>query len=901
MAEVSQPSSHRLSNGLRYTILPLKAEKGRLEIRMKVYAGSVDEEDHQAGVAHMVEHLAFRSTEKHPNGLMPFLHENKWVRGRNYNAVTTNDSTTYMLTPPANMGLDESLSVLSQLLFYAKLTQNDLESERKIIVEEWRAGQGVGRRMDRLRTNSVRVDSRYTRHPVIGTLESIQTMPVTELQQFYQKWYAPNNMQLLIVGDVEVAETQRLIEQYFGDIKEKPLPVRDYYEPQLSHTLRTTQLQDAQSGVSQIAYILRFDESPLREQSEVARYRRLVDRLALEIVAMRLRNESEELPQGIRSLVFRKSDIGKTTVAIGIFAGVDETSHQQGLKRILTEIERLSRFPITQAELARQKEKVQAQIEQAKKHKNERDFSGWIEAMLSTVMSDKPYLPQAEIAYLIEPMLHKITLEEVNSHIQQWFLAQDKIVQYQAPRLIQIEKITPELVSQLHTEVRQNEIAPPRQEKIIQPMVLEPLSVQGKIIEEKYFPEQNVHYFYLSNGDKVVWLKSPLAKERSYFEARSAAGFQADSLVNWQSQLASQLVVQNGPKEWTSEQLNRWKELKKVNLSLKQTERELIFSGQVDNDKLSEMLHLYYAFQQQTQIKEGIDEVKTSISRTFELAEKNTPENLRRKALTLLRYGVESLDTVPEKAALEQLSYQDLNQQWQKITASPVTYYLMNDMTEESIKQLITMYLSAIPRSTALVNSAHLMIEGRKSDYFAMNLEPKDNVQIWSFTPQKWQGKNAVLVSLLENIASQKLKLSLRDEYLGVYSVKFNSRLNPESHRIETELSFVSNPTMTDKLIKQAEIVLQNLPEQITEEDVQDAKWAFLRAEEKRQELPYSWMIRLVLSDKQFNSPRYLSEIGQLVEGISLKNLKRLATQLYNTENSKIFITTPIQPQKVPE
>src|SRR3712207_25280 len=88
-AEISQPISGKLENGLSYTLLPLHSEKGHLEIRMKVNAGSVDETDEQTGVAHMVEHLVFRGTNAHPNGLMPYLHEQKWVRAKNYNAVTT--------------------------------------------------------------------------------------------------------------------------------------------------------------------------------------------------------------------------------------------------------------------------------------------------------------------------------------------------------------------------------------------------------------------------------------------------------------------------------------------------------------------------------------------------------------------------------------------------------------------------------------------------------------------------------------------------------------------------------------------------------------------------------------------------------------------------------------------
>ena len=69
-----------------------------------------------------------------------------------------------------------------------------MDDERKIILEEWRSGQGVAARMNVQRTASIRADSRYARWPVIGTPQSIEAMPATELQAFYQTWYKPNNI-----------------------------------------------------------------------------------------------------------------------------------------------------------------------------------------------------------------------------------------------------------------------------------------------------------------------------------------------------------------------------------------------------------------------------------------------------------------------------------------------------------------------------------------------------------------------------------------------------------------------------------------------------------------------------------------------------------------------------------
>lgn len=892
-AEKSAPIQGQLDNGLKYTILPLHDEKGHIEIRMRVNAGSVDENDDQAGVAHMVEHLVFRGTNAHPNGLMPYLHEQKWVRGKNYNAVTTSDSTTYMMTPPNTAGLSQSFDALSQMLFGAKLSQADLDDERKIILEEWRQGLGVGATMNEQRTASVRANSRYARHRVIGTEQSINSMPATELQQFYQTWYAPNNMNLLVVGDVDPSEAKAEIDRYFGKAEKKNTPVRDYLNPALADCLQINKLQDLRSGVSQVAYILRFDDSESRAQTDEGRYQRLLDRIALASIVQRLRNQSEVLPKGISAVVPRKSDIGTHTAALGLFATVVPTGHLQGLKQIFEEIERLKRFPMTEEELEKQKAPIQAQIENAKKHDGDREFSRWVQAMADTTLLDKPFLTQPEIANLTEPMLKKITVAEVNARIHQWLEAKDRIVQYQPPRDTKLD-INEAQVAQLQEEAQKAEISEPQKEKEIVPMLLEHVQAKGSITDEQKFEVQNVQHWTLSNGDKVVWLKSPLAKDKTYFQAQSSAGFKAKGLGEWQSQVALQLIAQNAPLDWEFEQLKHWKELNKVNLSMKQTATRLLLEGTVDNAKLADLLRLVYAYQVETKVKDGLDETKESLAKMVASQNAKNSENERLKAISMLRYNQENIEmSLPNKSSLDQLNEKSLNDEWAKMLQAPMTYYFVNDMNDAEMKSLVTQFLSDFPRGKRFDSAQVLPTEGKAVASFAMNPEPKSDVKMWAFSAHQWQGKDAVLVSILRNIATNKLKMALRDKELGIYSLRFESSLNPETDRIESELSFVANPDNADKLIGQARVVLDALPEQITEEDVKAAKVQFVTAEKDRLQEPRTWLARLILSENHSGNPQYLTEMQSLADGITLDNVKAMAKLLYNTNNEKVFITTP--------
>ena len=893
VAEKSAPVQGQLDNGLKYTILPLHDEKGHIEIRMRVNAGSVDENNDQAGVAHMVERLVFRGTNAHPNGLIPYLHEQKWVRGKNYNAITTSDSTTYMMTPPNTAGLSKSFDALSQMLFGAKLTQTDLDDERKIILEEWRQGLSVGATMNEQRTASVRANSRYARHRVIGTEQSINSMPATQLQQFYQTWYTPNNMNLLVVGDVDPSKAKEEIDLYFGKVEKKNTPVRDYLNPTLADRLQINKLQDPRSSVSQVAYILRFDDGASRAQTDDGRYQRLLDRLALASIVQRLRNQSEILPKGVSAVVPRKSDIGTQTTALGLFATVEPTGHPQGLKQIFEEIERLKRFPITEEELAKQKAPIQAQIENAKKHDGDREFSRWVQAMIDTTLLDKPFLTQPEIANLSEPILKKITAAEVNARIQQWLEAKDRIVQYQPPRDTKLE-ISETQVVQLQAEAQKAEISAPQQEKEIVPMSLEHVQAKGSITSVEKFDAQNVQQWTLSNGDKVVWLKSPLAKDKTYFQAQSSAGFKAKGLGEWQSQVALQLIAQNAPLDWEPEQLKHWKELNKVSISLKQTATKLIFDGSVENAKLADFLRLFYAYQAETKVKDGLDETKETLGKMIATQNGKNSENERLKAISILRYNQEKVDDIlPNKDSLEQLTDKSLNEEWAKMLQAPTTYYFMNDMNEDEMKGLVTQFLSDFPRSKRFDSVQVLPTEGKAIASFAMNPEPKSDVKMWAFSSHQWQGKDAVLVSILRNIATNKLKMALRDKELGIYSLRFESSLNSETDRIESELSFVANPDNADKLIGQARAVFDALPEQITEEDVKIAKAQFVTAEKDHLQEPRTWLARLILSENHTGNPQYLTEMQSLADGITLDNVKAMAKEIYNTNNEKVFITTP--------
>lgn len=885
----------KLDNGLRYTILPLHDNANRIDVRLRVNAGAVDETDEQIGGAHMVEHMVFRGSKAYPQGVMKMLLDSGWKRAQSYNAVTNADTTTYMFSPPKGAkDLAFTLNVLDQMMFHANISQKDLDDERKIILEEWRSGQGVGARMAAQRTASVRADSRYARWPVIGSPQSIETMPAKNLQDFYRTWYHPNNMHLMIIGDVQPKDTAKLIRETFSSEKMTALPARDYRDPQLAPRIQFKQLGDEKSAVSQIAYIFRFDERDSHAQDEQGRKLRLVERLALSALSHRLQNQKETLPKGVSALTVRKNDIGENTSAVGIFASVEANQHENGLKEILTELARLKAYPITQKELEAEKKPLYEQLEFAAKGGKNRQFEDWVNVMNTTVFMDKPYFSQKQLAAMTKPILDAITAQDVQNLLMKWLNAEDRIVQYQSPRMAKMDPINQAVLDHLTQQVSQSQITAPVEKAVLPPMSLSPLTAaQGKIVKTQDFPAEKVVHWTLENGDKVVWLKSALANDRTLFRAVNSGGFMAQGLSPWQSQMAVQMIAQSAPENWQVEQLVQWKKDHKVNLNLEQKADNLTFSGETDNANLGDLLRLYYALEREIAITDGVDETVEDMQKTLQARSKNAADREISDAQQRLRFGKLNTATIPTESELNQVTAQSLNQQWDRIRTLPTTYYFVNNLSAEAMQKFVQTYLAALPRTKALTTQLEQPLKGTHQATIKANVEPRTDWTLDFYQDHQWKGEDAMLVALIRPIMANKLKAGLRDESLGIYRLRLDSTLNPSTNRIESTLFFGAKPENMPKLIAQAKQILVDLPNNISAADIEQAKLGFVQQEKARQQDVRTQLNRLILSETHYGDPRYLTESKKLLEGITLEKVKTMAKKAADLTNSTELVVEP--------
>ena len=211
-----------LENGLEVVAIPLKKNSViTTDVFYKV--GSRDEMMGKSGMAHMLEHLNFKSTKNLKDG--EFDEIIKGFGGVN-NASTGFDFTHYYINS-SKENLAKSLELLAELMANLKLNDKEFQPERQVVAEErlWRTDNNPG---GYLYFNLFNLA--YSYHPYhwmpIGFMEDIQSWSIDDIKAFHKTYYAPNNAVVVVAGDIDAKQVFADARKYFGEIKKGPEIVR---------------------------------------------------------------------------------------------------------------------------------------------------------------------------------------------------------------------------------------------------------------------------------------------------------------------------------------------------------------------------------------------------------------------------------------------------------------------------------------------------------------------------------------------------------------------------------------------------------------------------------------------------------------------------------------------------
>ena len=189
----------QLKNGLNVFLVP-RREATSVAVELKVKAGSLNEEEGKEGLAHFLEHMAFKGTEKWPSALKLAVALDNI--GAVYNAYTDKEKTAYWIkTAPEYW--DFSLEVLSQMLNHALLKEEEVNKERGVIIEELNMYEDLP--MDKV--EDLFEEQLLGKNPlgraIIGKKETILALKRRDFLDFKKRWYCGERMSLAVVGKIE--------------------------------------------------------------------------------------------------------------------------------------------------------------------------------------------------------------------------------------------------------------------------------------------------------------------------------------------------------------------------------------------------------------------------------------------------------------------------------------------------------------------------------------------------------------------------------------------------------------------------------------------------------------------------------------------------------------------------
>jgi zinc protease len=216
-----------LPNGLAYIIRPHKNPEGRVGIWLHVASGSLNETEAQRGLAHYLEHMAFNGTANFPPGsVVPFFQSLGMAFGRDQNAFTGFDQTTYTLTLPGGGRdlVEKGMLYMADIATRMSLEPAEINSERQVILEEKRARSGARQRVQDQFYERLAPESTLGRRLPIGIEQTIKSVTRPDFQDYYSRWYVPSNMTLIVVGDTDPAMVADVIAQQFGGGPTVPKP-----------------------------------------------------------------------------------------------------------------------------------------------------------------------------------------------------------------------------------------------------------------------------------------------------------------------------------------------------------------------------------------------------------------------------------------------------------------------------------------------------------------------------------------------------------------------------------------------------------------------------------------------------------------------------------------------------
>ena len=896
-----------LDNGLTYYIRYNNQPKERCEFHIAQAVGAILEEDHQNGLAHFLEHMAFNGTKHFPDKLLIDYFESVGVGfGSSINAYTSLDETVYRLSnvPTREEILDSALLVLHDWSCAIALQEEEIDNERGVIREEWRQGNTAQRRMWREGNKVKYPGSQYAKRDVIGDTAVINNFTYQALRDYYELWYGPDLQCVVVVGDIDVDKMEKKIKDLFS-----PIPARSNRGERPRYALPTNAAPhvaiytDKEAQFTQLAIEFLHPTMPFELRATDQGYlMSVINSLIRMMISYRI-DEITMDPNAnfIQAMGSYGNQLGETD-AFEFITIPKDGKEKASMADMFTQVEKIKRYGFTASELERAKTDYLSIIERAYNERTTRKSQSYAQEYYRHYLDGEP-IPDIEFEFeYAKAVLPQLPVVIINQLAQQYITDNNVIISYIGKENSDIVSVpTKEEVLEIFNAVKASEIEAPVEESFDRPLV-ETAPTAGTILKEKFNKALGTTEWTLSNGIKVVIKPTEYKKDQITMSIESEGGLSKVSLEDLPSaSMATSIIAYNGIGEFSYLDLQKALTGKNVSLdpSIDEYSEEISGTSTVkDFETMMQLAYLYFTAPRQDD--EAYQSLMAMLETQLAARDKN-PKSAFQDSIAQTIASHHEREMIVNLDFIKKVDQQRAIAIYKERFANPadflVTFIGNINPNDEATRQLICTWLGGLKTDKTREKYTDHGVrypKGKVNNYFTKEMETKtaSNRIVYS-GKMKATLANRLNMAIIGDILGTRYLESIREKEGGSYGVGCAGYVMEDPiEQAVLLMQFDTDPEKQQKLIsiihKEVMEIVENGPRA---DDLQKAKESRLTSLAEDMETNSWW--GTILNRYYNNGINYAKDYKKALEAVNAKSIQKTLKALVKQGNVVEVVMLP--------
>ena len=882
-----------LDNGLEYFIRPNNKPENRIVLRLVVNAGSIQEDSDQSGLAHLIEHMAFNGTSNYEgHEIINYLESTGMQFGADINAYTSFDETVYKINIPADDPemLQKGLDILKEWAFEISFLDEEIDKERGVVYEEWRVGRGADARMRDKYFPVLFSGSRYAIRLPIGDMDIVNNSSYDTIKRFYEDWYRPELMSVIVVGDIDTNSVIKQIEKLFGKYKNesKSRPREEFPVPDNSERLYSI-VSDPEATLTTVQIFYKNDSI---SDNSADGYRTYIKKILTNIMYGQRLDELTHQSEPPYIYAFAGTDeLVRTKSAFIMGAVTAENGVVPAFETLIEENERFIEYGFTENEFERAKSDLLSYVESAYREKDKTESINYVEELTNYYLSKTPSPGIEWELEEIKTILSELTLNEVIETGISVRTGSNPVVIITGPEKEGISYPKDYILDNIFEKISSKTLNP-YDDGDNNSVLMTNIPLPGSIVTESSDEAAEFDIWELSNGSRVVFKDTNLKNDELLFSAFSPGGTSLIENTGYvSSTLASNLVQLSGLGDFDIVALGKALSGKLVGLSPYIGTLYEGFSGSSipkDAETLFQLLNLYF-----TSVRRDNVAYSSFMNRIEGLIEnrESKPEIIFQDAVNAALYDnhFRSLPlTVSRLGEIDQKKTYDIFEERFNNPADFTFFFAGN--IPENFRSLVETYIASIPKKGRKENwfdRKIVLIEGVNSLDVHAGIEQRSSVNILFSGDYVWTLENNTALYALRELLDIRLREEVREDASGTYGVSVSaSAIKSPVEKYHLSIGFSCDP---DRVAELTSIVFEVIDEIKTsaasEENIIKIKEGFRRSYEESLK-DNSYWLGLMDAVYRYNlDSSYLLDKPSRNEALSSEIIFNAAVKYLNTEN----------------